>query len=755
MEDKFNRKVANDQLASRLPTDSPTEPAINSGDEMSVDSASEEVKKSNQPRSVSRKSSDMRASDNHKQKLVNTEKTETGPSTRESGNNRDKFKESEGSPEPPFEHLTRGDHHTSSGKFWAFTGVQFPGSRATLSTLIPTLRLPISEENIARQISDKANYVQEKHNIKSMFILKLESSITTSGQYTNSDNKHSPLRVFRDLADHPPVYFQAAPGSAKEFATQKEIAIIRGFSSSPGIIESTIAALQLTLSIRAPRAKIVAIVAPLKTYFKPRNKPSPRHTTDKRWHGTCRERNALKRPHTEDVIRLFVPTNTPDSALKAVIAYLFPRNSQQAEIRGPGYRLQTVVNLTHLVTRCQSICDSVLRDLPYVTQIINCRRGITHTQALHTLRAGGIDPADIDLLGIARSNKSPTTQTGDTVVVVWKRIWYPGESTLVLCPPITQQLLANFRANGLHKPRQYSHYLPLDDTTTRQNDCDTVSNYPRQAELGLEGNICGSIIFEYKASPRGRLSPVRTSSSRPTAFAGYWLTIAHESSRTNRAGRPQRQYLVLPDDTRRLPDRDMRPVCRRHKAATSDMHITDDLTTVRTNLDAATAAQSYYQAQISQLSYDVAQLREQLKSITDQQSSVSAAQHMTTPPLNPTATAYCPQSPTSLLGDPAPLPEQKQDPSRPLTGAVHVSPAPGTPAASPTPSPQPALPRARNTTGGFAAAFKSAVSKSKARSSPATCITSNQRLTRPCWHITPTVGSHDRTQPLTKWLLSR
>jgi hypothetical protein len=149
------------------------------------------------------------------------------------------------------------------------------------------------------------------------------------------------------------------------------------------------------------------------------------------------------------------------------------------------------------------------------------------------------------------------------------------------------------------------------------------------------------------------------------------------------------------------------------------MHITDDLTTVRTNLDAATAAQSYYQAQISQLSYDVAQLREQLKNITEQQSSVTAAPHMTTPPLNPTATAYCPQSPTPSSGGPAPLPEQTQDPSRPLTGAVHVSPAPGTPAASPTPSPQPALPRARNTTGGFAAAFKSAVSKSKARSSPA------------------------------------
>ena len=183
----------------------------------------------------------------------------------------------------------------------------------------------------------------------------------------------------------------------------------------------------------------------------------------------------------------------------ALKAYLFPRNSQQAEIRGQGFRLQTVVDLTHLVTRCQSICDSVIRDLPYVTQIINCRRGITNTQALQTLRAGGIDPADIDLLGIARNTKAASAQRGDTIVVVWKRVWYPGESALVLCPPISKQLIANFRANGLHKPRQYSHYLPLGDITTRQSDCDTVSNYPRQVELGHEGNISGSIIYEYKA----------------------------------------------------------------------------------------------------------------------------------------------------------------------------------------------------------------------------------------------------------------
>ena len=153
---------------------------------MNVDLAEENIK-TIQPQPVSRKSSDMRTFDKLKQKSVNTEKTVTGPSTRELGNNRDKFKECEASPVPLFEHLTRGDHHTSSGKFWAFTGVQFPGSRDTLATLIPTLRLPISEENIARQISDKANYIQEVHNIKSMLILKLESSITTSGQYTNTN----------------------------------------------------------------------------------------------------------------------------------------------------------------------------------------------------------------------------------------------------------------------------------------------------------------------------------------------------------------------------------------------------------------------------------------------------------------------------------------------------------------------------------------------------------------------------------------
>jgi hypothetical protein len=262
------------------------------------------------------------------------------------------------------------------------------------------------------------------------------------------------------------------------------------------------------------------MVTPLKTYFQPRNKPSPRHTTDKRWHSGHHLRNALRRPHNEDTIRVFVPTATPDSALKAIKAYLFPRNSQQADIRGPGFRIQTVVDLSHLVKRCQSICDSVIRDLPYVTQIINCRRGITYTQALQALRTGGIDPADIDLLGIARNSKSASTQRGDTIVVVWKRVWYPGELALVLCPPITKQLIANFRVSGLHKPMQFSHYLPLRDITSRQSDCDIVSNYPRQVELGHEGNMSGSTIYEYKAAPRGRLSPIRNRPYRPTAFAG-------------------------------------------------------------------------------------------------------------------------------------------------------------------------------------------------------------------------------------------
>ena len=137
-------------------------------------------------------------------------------------------------------------------------------------------------------------------------------------------------------------------------------------------------------------------------------------------------RNALRSPHTEDIIRLFVPTSTPDSTLMVIKAYLFPCHSQQAEIRGPGFRLQTVVDLTYLVTRCQSIRDTVIRDLPYVTQIINCHRGITHAQALATCeQVEAVEPIDIEFLGIARNDKTVKTKRGNTVVVVLKRVGIP------------------------------------------------------------------------------------------------------------------------------------------------------------------------------------------------------------------------------------------------------------------------------------------------------------------------------------------
>ena len=489
----------------------------------------------------------------------------------------------------------------------------------------------------------------------------------------------------------------------------------------PGIIEPTIAALQHTLNTRAPLVTISTMVAPLKTYFQPRDKPSPRRTTDKRWHSGHHLRKALRRPHTEDTIRLFVPTSTPDSALTTIKAYLFPRNSQQAEIRGPGFRLQTVIDLTHLVTRCQSICDSVIRDLPYVTQIINCHRGITHAQALATLRVGGIQQTDIELLGIARNNKAETTLRGDTVVVVWKRVWYPGEAALVLCPPITHQLLAGFRTKRFQKPRQYSHYLPLDDITARQRDCDTVSNYPRQSELGHEGNMSHHIIYEYKAAGRGRRSPISTHPPRPIAFAGYWLTKLSETRRTNMSGRPQRQTLQLPDDSRMTdPDSGMRVECRRHKAACEDMRHTEDISTVRVSLDSTTATQSYHEAQILQLSQDLAQLRELLKILTEKQSlgTGTTAHSGGAVPLNPTANTYCPQSPTSPLRATAPAPIQTSPTS--FTGAANVNPAPGTPAATTTPPSPPAPHRAHNTKGGFAAAFKTALSRNATRSTTTT-----------------------------------
>jgi len=595
-----------------------------------------------------------------------------------------------------------------------------------LSTLIPTLGLPISEEHLRLQINQKTNYSQEKHNIKSVFILELDSPITTSGRCINSDTNHYPLRVFRELIDHPTIYLQVAPGPASTVSAQRRLGVIRGFSSMPGIIESTVAALQHSLNVRAPRAQIIPMVIPLKTYFHPRNKPNPRHTTDKRWHGPCRQKRALRKPHTEDIIQLFVHASTPDHDLSAVKSYLFPRNSLQAEIRGPGYRLQTVVDTTHLVTRCQSIRDSVIRDLPYVTQIINCKRGISQSQALLTLRACGIDPADIDQLGIARSNKA-ITKRGDTVVVVWKRIWYPGESAIVLCPPITHHLLDSFRTTNLQKPRQYSHYLPLDDITSRQSDCDTISNYPRQVELGYEGNISGSIIFEYKEAPRGRRSPISNGSARPAAFTGYWLTVDHKSGRTNIFGRPQRQYLVLPDDPHRLPDSDKRVECRRYKVASLAMNYQADLSTVRASLDSTTAAQSYYQYQLQQLTQEVTKLREQLLTLTGDKTTDDATRiNEVATPLNPVAPTFHPRStpqsgtpPSSSDNKPTADTTKRQTQHKPPTSAASESPVPGTPAAhSATLSSPPALTRARNTTGGFAAAFKKAVSRKNTHNGP-------------------------------------
>ena len=154
VEDQFNRKVDIDHLSTQLPTDSPTESASNSGDEMNVDFA-EEGKETKPPRISLRRSSHMRVTDQATPKTANTGENVTGPPTTESGSNSGKkFKGSEASPELPFEHLTRGDLHTSSGKFWAFSGVQFPGSCTTLASLIPTLRLPITAENLACQINE-------------------------------------------------------------------------------------------------------------------------------------------------------------------------------------------------------------------------------------------------------------------------------------------------------------------------------------------------------------------------------------------------------------------------------------------------------------------------------------------------------------------------------------------------------------------------------------------------------------------------
>jgi hypothetical protein len=114
-------------------------------------------------------------------------------------------------------------------------------------------------------------------------------------------------------------------------------------------------------------------------------------------------------------------------------------------------------------------------------------------------------------------------------------------------------------------------------------------------------------------------------------------------------GRPRRQFLVLPDDPHRLPDREMRVECRRFKVARGEMLRTADLSTVQTSLDTAMAAQSYHQGQITQLSYAVAQLQEQLNTFTAQQVHDEAAHPSPgTPTLNPTATPYSPLSSTPV-----------------------------------------------------------------------------------------------------------
>ena len=111
-------------------TSKSTEPESNYGDEMNVD-VGEEVSTAKYLQSALQKGSNMGAADQTDRKSGNSEKTWTGPQTTVGSNNVDKLNVTDTSPVPPFEHLTRGDLHTSCGKFWAFTGVQFPGSRDT------------------------------------------------------------------------------------------------------------------------------------------------------------------------------------------------------------------------------------------------------------------------------------------------------------------------------------------------------------------------------------------------------------------------------------------------------------------------------------------------------------------------------------------------------------------------------------------------------------------------------------------------
>ena len=130
------------------------------------------------------------------------------------------------------------------------------------------------------------------------------------------------------------------------------------------------------------------------------------------------------------------------------------------------------------------------------------------------------------------------------------------------------------------------------------------------------------------------------------------------------SGHPQRQTLHLPDDPRiHFPDSGMRVECRRYKAASQDKLHKDDLNSVRTSLEAATAAQLYHQGQIMQLSYAVAQLQDQLNKVTAQQSHDEAAHPSTgTSPHIPTTT-YRPPGPTSVSRVPASSQEQRAEES--------------------------------------------------------------------------------------------
>lgn len=102
-------------------------------------------------------------------------------------------------------------------------------------------------------------------------------------------------------------------------------------------------------------------------------------------------------------------------------------------------------------------------------------------------------------------------------------------------PQITHQLLAGVRAKGLEKPTQYSQ--PVPSQADRASACDTISNYPRQADLGHEGNIMFDDIAHFRINemPRGRHSSISNSPATST-YSIRWLlaqpaTVDHESGR--------------------------------------------------------------------------------------------------------------------------------------------------------------------------------------------------------------------------------